>query len=394
MTAMDAPALAPRPDRAGASAYVRTATAPYAAPPVATVGVLGWIRGRLFPGPGSTVLTALIALLLAWVVPPLVDFLVVNAVWSGSDREACLASPSRPEVGACWAYIADRFAYIIYGSYPIAGRWRVDLFFAMLAFGTAWLLWIEAPRRDLGALYFFVVLPVASFILLHGFAPIGLATVDTALWGGMMVTIVVAAVGIVVSLPLGIVLALGRRSLMPAVRLVSTLYIEFVRGVPLITVLFMASVMLPLFVPDNWSPDKLMRALVGVALFSSAYMAEVVRAGLQAMPRGQYEAAHALGLGYWQTLRLIILPQALKVTIPNIVNSYIALFKDTTLVFFVGIFDFLKTIEVSRADPKWATPVTSATGYVFAAAVYFVCCYAMSSYASRVEKRLAAGDAR
>jgi general L-amino acid transport system permease protein len=223
---------------------------------------------------------------------------------------------------------------------------------------------------------------------------LGLAIVDTDLWGGMMVTIVVAAVGIVVSLPIGVILALGRRSRLPAVRLLSTLFIEFVRGVPLITVLFMASVMLPLFVPDTWSPDKLMRALVGVALFSSAYMAEVVRAGLQSIPKGQYDAAHALGLSYWQSQRLIILPQALTVTIPNIVNSYIALFKDTTLVFFVGIFDFLKTIEVARADPKWATPVTSATGYIFAALVYFVCCYAMSSYARRIEKRLAAGEKR
>jgi general L-amino acid transport system permease protein len=253
-------------------------------------------------------------------------------------------------------------------------------------------LWLEAPRRDLGSIYFFVILPVASFVLLHGFEPLRLQVVDTALWGGMMVTIVVAAVGIVVSLPIGIILALGRRSRLPAIRLLSTLFIEFVRGVPLITVLFMASVMLPLFVPDSWSPDKLMRALVGVALFSSAYMAEVVRAGLQSTPKGQYEAAYALGLSYWQSLRLIILPQALTVTIPNIVNSYIALFKDTTLVFFVGIFDFLKTIEVARADPKWATPVTSATGYIFAAMVYFICCYAMSKYARRIEKRRAVGE--
>ena len=163
----------------------------------------------------------------------------------------------------------------------------------MLAFGTAWLLWLEAPRRDLGAIYFFVVLPIASFVLLHGFETVGLAVVDTELWGGMMVTVVVAAVGIVVSLPIGVILALGRRSRLPAVRLLSTLFIEFVRGVPLITVLFMASVMLPLFVPDTWSPDKLIRALVGVALFSSAYMAEVVRAGLQSIPKGQYDAAHA-----------------------------------------------------------------------------------------------------
>jgi general L-amino acid transport system permease protein len=394
MTATDAPIPAVQQSPMGSSAYVRMAPAPIMAPPAATIGPLGWMKANLFSSPVNTAMTVLIVLVIAWAVPPLVDFLFVDAVWSGTDREACLVSPERPEVGACWAFIGDRFAYTIYGSYPIAERWRVDGFFAMLAFGAAWLLWLEAPRRDLGTIYFFVILPIASFILLHGFEPIGLATVDTASWGGMMVTIVVAAVGIVASLPIGIVLALGRRSRMPAVRLLSTVFIEFVRGVPLITVLFMASVMLPLFLPETWSPDKLMRALVGVALFSSAYMAEVVRAGLQAMPRGQYEAAHALGLTHWQTLRLIILPQALKVTIPNIVNSYIALFKDTTLVFFVGIFDFLKTIEVARADARWATPVTSATGYIFAAAVYFVFCYAMSAYAARIEANLAAGEAR
>jgi general L-amino acid transport system permease protein len=375
-------------------AYVRAAPAAFVPPPPMTIGIRGWIRARLFGSVTSGVLTILIAVLLVWAVPRLVEFLLIDAVWSGADREACLPSPTQPEVGACWAFIHERLAYLIYGSYPIAERWRVDLFFAMLAFGTAWLLWLEAPRRDVGAAYFFAVLPIASFLLLHGFAPLGLEPIDTALWGGAMVTVVVAAVGIVVSLPIGIVLALGRRSQMPAVRLLSVLFIEFVRGVPLITVLFMASVMLPLFLPDTWSPDKLMRALVGVALFSSAYMAEVVRAGLQSIPKGQYEAAHALGLGYWQALRLVILPQALKVTIPNIVNTFIALFKDTTLVFFVGIFDFLKTIEAAGADPKWATPVTSATGYVFAAMVYFVCCYAMSGYARRIEARLSAGEKR
>jgi len=362
------------------------------APPPASVGLLGFLRSRLFSSVGSGFATVLIALALAWLAVPLIRFLIVDAVWTGSDRDACLVSDARPVVGACWAYVADRLSYIIYGSYPVDGRWRVDAFFALLAFGTGWLLWLEAPRRDLGALYFFAVLPVVSFVLLHGFAAIGLPVVDTDLWGGMTVTIVVAAVGIVVSFPLGVLLALGRRSAIPAFRLLSTLFIEFVRGVPLITVLFMASVMLPLFLPDSWSPDKLVRALTGVALFSAAYMAEVVRAGLNAMPRGQYEAAHVLGLSFWQTQRLVILPQALKLTIPNIVNSYIALFKDTSLVFFVGIFDFLKTIEVARADPRWATPVTSATGYVFAAFVYFACCFAMSRYASGIERRLSTGD--
>ena len=174
----------------------------------------------------------------------------------------------------------------------------------------------------------------------------------------------------------------------------SVIFIEFVRGVPLITVLFMASVMLPLFVPELWSPDKLLRALVGVALFASAYMAEVVRAGLQAIPKGQFEGAMAVGLSYWQTMRLIILPQALKITIPNIVNTYIGLFKDTTLVFIVGIFDFLMTIEVARIDPNWATPVTSTTGYAFAAMFYLVFCYGMSRYARAIEARLAVGDRR
>jgi general L-amino acid transport system permease protein len=198
----------------------------------------------------------------------------------------------------------------------------------------------------------------------------------------------------VFSLPLGVLLALGRRSQMPLVRLSCVLFIEFVRGVPLITVLFMASVMLPLFVPDTWSPDKLLRALVGIALFASAYMAEVVRAGLQAIPRGQYEAAMALGLGYASTMRLIVLPQALRITIPNIVNSYISLFKDTTLVFIVGIFDLLRAIEAARIDPQWATPVTSTTGYAFAALFYFTLCFAMSRYAVYVERRLAAGEKR
>lgn len=377
-----------------AVAYVRTAPPAPVAPPMAGLGPLRWIRDNLFSSVFNGVLTVLVIALIAWVIPPLIKFLVIDAVWSGTDREACLATPARPEVGACWAFVREWFSFFIYGPYPVAQRWRVDVFFGLLAFGIGWLLWLDAPRRDLGALFFFVILPIVSVALLRGFPPLGLPVVETASWGGLLVTLVVAAVGIVVSLPIGILLALGRRSKMPAVRLISVLFIEFVRGVPLITVLFMASVMLPLFVPPAWSPDKLVRALVGIALFSSAYMAEVVRAGLQSIAKGQYEAADALGLGYWTSLRFVILPQALKVTIPNIVNSAIALFKDTTLVFIVGIFDFLRTIEIARGDPRWATPVTSVTGYVFAALVYFVICHSMSRYAGGVERRLGAGDRR
>jgi general L-amino acid transport system permease protein len=380
--------------RARSVAYVQREPLPALPPPARMTGPFRWLRDNLFSSPLNTALTIVAALMLIWIVPPIVRFLIIDAVWTGNDREACLVNELQPRVGACWPFVRDRFAYFIYGSYPLAERWRVDAFFGLLAFSAAWLLWLDAPRRGLGAVNFFVVLPIASYALLSGSELIGLPTVDTALWGGMMVTIVVASVGIVVSFPLGVLLALGRRSRMPAVKLLSVMFIEFVRGVPLITVLFMASVMLPLFVPPAWSPDKLLRALVGVVLFSAAYMAEVVRAGLQGIPRGQYEAAAALGLGYWKTMGLIVLPQALRITIPIILNNYVALLKDTTLVLIIGIFDFLKAIEVSRVDPKWATPVTSATGYAFAALVYFAMCYSMSLYARRLERRLGIAEPR
>jgi general L-amino acid transport system permease protein len=377
-----------------AAAFVRTTPIPAMPPPRALSGALGWARDNLFSSPLNIALTVASALLVAWIVPPLAKFLIIDAVWDGASRVDCLPRAERPEVGACWAFVIDRINFFTYGFYPIEERWRVDVFFALLAFGVGWMAWLDAPRRDLGAFYFFILMPLASVVLLLGFPAIGLSRVSTSQWGGVLVTIVVAAVGIVASLPLGVLLALGRRSRMPAVRLFSVIFIEFVRGVPLITVLFMASVMLPLFVPDTWSPDKLLRALVGVALFSAAYMAEVVRAGLQAIPKGQYEAAMAVGLSYWQSMRQIVLPQALRITIPNIVNSTVALFKDTTLVFVVGIFDFLRTIEAARVDPNWATPVTSTTGYAFAAIFYLIFCYGLSRYSRMVEARLAAGDRR
>jgi general L-amino acid transport system permease protein len=377
-----------------ATAYVRSSTVDAMPAPAATTGVVGWVRANLLSSPANIALTLISILLVFWIVPPFVEFMLTHAVWSGADREACLPTADRPEVGACWPFVRDRFLYFVYGSYPLSERWRVNIFFVMLAIGIVWMLWLEAPQRTLGAVYFFVVVPIVSYVLLNGLEIIGLRAVDTSLWGGMLVTIVVSWVGIVFSLPIGILLALGRRSTMPAVKLLSVIFIEFVRGVPLITVLFMASVMLPLFVPAAYSPDKLLRALVGIAMFASAYMAEVVRAGLQAIPKGQYEGAMAVGLGYWQMMYLIVLPQALKITIPNIVNTYIGLFKDTTLVVIVGIFDFLRTVEVSRIDPKWAAPTTSATGYAFAAVFYFIFCYSMSRYAKGVEARLGKADRR
>jgi general L-amino acid transport system permease protein len=375
-------------------AFVRRVPVKALPPPEPVSGAAVWLRKNLLSTPFNVALTIVCLLLIAWVVPPLLKFLVIDAVWQGTGRADCLVTPERPEVGACWAFVIERIGFFTYGFYPAGERWRVDVFFVLLAIGFGWMMWLDAPRRDLGLIYFFIVMPVASVVLLVGVSAIGLPPVPTAQWGGVLVTLVVAAVGTVASLPLGVLLALGRRSQLPAVRLACVIFIEFVRGVPLISVLFMASVMLPLFVPEAWTPDKLLRALIGVVLFASAYMAEVVRAGLAAIPRGQYEAAMSVGLGYWQTMRLVVLPQALRITIPNIVNTYIGLFKDTTLVFVVGIFDFLRTIEAARIDPQWATPVTSTTGYAFAAIVYFVFCYAMARYARFVEARLAAPDRR
>ncbi|MCA3636183.1 MAG: amino acid ABC transporter permease [Methylobacterium sp.] len=374
-------------------AFVRATPAQVLPPPASMVGVPGWMRQNLFSSPANTVLTLAIALLTLWVLPGFISFLITDAVWSGADREACIAR-NGVVPGACWAFVRDRLSFFIYGFYPLDQRWRVDLFFLLGAIGVAWMLWQKAPRRDIGFYYFIAVLPIVSFFLLSGSSILGLAPVDTARWGGLMVTLVVAGVGIVASLPLGILLALGRRSKLPVVKFFSVLFIEFVRGVPLITVLFMANTMLPLFLPDNITVDKLLRALVGIGLFASAYMAEVVRAGLQALPKGQYEGAMAMGLGYWQMMRLIILPQALKITIPNIVNTYIGLFKDTSLLLIVGIFDFMKAIETARVDPQWAAPTTSATGYAFAAIVYFIFCYGMAVYARSMERRLSVGDKR
>ena len=355
-------------------------------PPAAQRGAANWARRNLFSSPLNVALTLGCLIFVIWAVPPLIRFFLFDAVWSGTDRDACIRSAA---AGACWAFLRAWFSYFIYGFYPVGERWRVDLFFAALALGLAWLGWLRSPQRSLGAIYFFVALPLLSFALLHGAPAIGLAIVPTALWGGILVTMVVATVGIVVSLPLGTLLALARRSKIPLVRWVAVAFIEFVRGVPLITVLFMASVMLPLFVPEKFAPDKLIRALVGVALFASAYMAEVVRGGLAAVPAGQYQAARALGLGYWRTTGLVVLPQAFRVTLPNIVSIFIGLFKDTTLVFVVGIFDFLGAVETARGDPLWAAPNTTITCYAFAAAFYFACCYGMSRYAHGMERRLA-----
>ncbi|WP_029029353.1 amino acid ABC transporter permease [Salinarimonas rosea] len=374
--------------------FVRTASEEALPPPRTVAGPLAWVKENLFSGPINTAVTVLMAWFLFWIVPPILDYLFFSAVWTGQDGSACREDTTGREVGACWAFVIDRVNYFLYGSYPADLRWRPNLFFLVLAIGIVWMLWLDAPRRGLGAIYFFVVVPILSYWLLAGFPAIGLSNVPTGVWGGILVTIVVSAVGIVISLPVGVLLALGRRSHLPIVRLVCVIVIEFTRGVPLITVLFMANTMLPLFLAEGITVDRLVRPLIGVAFFASAYMAEVVRGGLQAIPKGQYEGAMSLGLSYPKMMYFIVLPQALRIVIPGIVNTFIGLFKDTTLVSIVGIFDLIRTVESARIDPLWSAPSVNYSGYAFAAIFYFFCCWGMSWYSQSVERRLAASEKR
>lgn len=525
-------------------AYVRTEEAPLLPAPPSTVGVQGWLIKNLFSSPLNSVFTVLLGAMLAWYIWDIVYWALITAVWTGSDREACLIEGG--VTGACWPLVWDKFPQWIYGFYPIPERWRVNIVFLMGIAGLVPMLIPSAPYKLANALFLLVVFPLVTLILLTGgnfdfslgtyaitgglllvaaaalplvslgleegvarnrlgllvtgagllpwlialvllflgtlfgilgglagwfglgaipelFAYLerrlivieatvagipglewyaarlvgigavlsivatlmdrtgsglrtflgwlglgaailaamllldfdfGLQPVETSQWGGLLLTLVVSVTGIVASLPLGILLALGRRSEMPVVKLFSIVFIELWRGVPLITVLFFSSVMLPLFLPEGTSFDKLLRALVGVALFSAAYMAEVVRSGLQAIPKGQYEGAMAVGLSYWQMVNKIILPQALKISIPNIVGNFISLFKDTTLVSIIGLFDLLGMVRAGLKDTAWATPSATPTGYFSLALMFWVFCFAMSRYSIYTERRLHTGHKR
>jgi general L-amino acid transport system permease protein len=499
------------------SAFVRRDLVPERAAPVKTTGFAGFLRTRLFNSPTNIVISLVSALLLWFILVPTIKFLLIDAVWSGKDRTACLAENAGHPVGACWPFIQAKFSQFIYGFYPEPERWRVNFTFFLAAILLLPLLIPRLPAKGVNANLFFLALPAIAFFLLHGgglegfalswtagflsgfassiahaggdlsragvsladstsvagpllkllgwlvvvlgealhylIAPLtwlrdqiqmsrrpvwidfgltaaivstllfwlnggtragwrplitslstfaglgivmaimgldrgGLPVVDTRLWGGLLVTLVVSVTGIVASMPVGIALALGRRSTIPLIRIFSTAFIEFWRGVPLITVLFFATYMLPLFVPTGFSVDGLMRALIGIALFAGAYQAEVIRGGLQAIPRGQGEAASALGLSWWKTTALIVMPQALRHVIPGLVNSFIALFKDTSLVSIVALFDLLGQLRASFSDPAWATPTTLFTGFAFTGLIYFSFCFGMSRYSLFVEGRL------
>lgn len=363
--------------------FVFTPTPPQP-PPANTVGIVGWMRNNLFNGWFNTALTVFAAYLLYLTLPPLINWAFISATFSGTDRSLCEAAEAAGTGGACWTFIKVRFNQILFGFYPEGEQWRPIVTFLIGFFGIAATAFRFQGKRWL-VLFLLTLYPVMAFILLSG-GMFGLTEVETAKWGGLTVTLVVSVTGIVASFPIGIALALGRRSKMPIVKSACVVFIEVVRGVPLISVLFMASVMLPLFLPEGVTFNKLLRALVGVTLFTAAYMAEVVRGGLQAVPKGQYEGAAALGLGYWKMMVLIILPQALKLVIPSIVNSFISLFKDTTLVYIVGLFDVLEIIRVSTKDANWIG--FEKEGYVFAALMFWVFCFTMSRVSLRIEKRL------
>ncbi|WP_040439490.1 amino acid ABC transporter permease [Roseibium aggregatum] len=376
--------------------HIRTEEAPRLPAPISTTGVIGWMRQNLFSSIGNTVLTVIGILIAYSLIAPLIQFAFIDAVWTGENREACLPQEGGHS-GACWAYVEAYFPQFIYGRYPTEEVWRVNVVYFLFAALLIPLAIPNAPFKKINAILFLVVFPIVAYYLLTGLVfgdVVILPIVETAVWGGLLVTLVIAVTGIVASLPLGIALALGRRSKMPIIKLVSIIFIEFWRGVPLITVLFMSSVVLPLFLPDGVTFDKLLRVLIGVTLFSAAYMAEVVRGGLQAIPKGQYEGAMALGLRFWPMMYLIILPQALKLVIPGIVNTFIGLFKDTTLVLIVGMFDLLGQIQSSFTDPTWSTPSTGHTGYLFAAVVFWTFCFGMSRYSIFMENKLHTGHKR
>jgi general L-amino acid transport system permease protein len=352
-------------------------------PPPATSGVLSWLRANLFSSVFNTVLTVLAVAFLAVTIPPLIRWALIDAVWTAPNSRACRGA------GACWAFIHEKLRFIFFGTFPYEEQWRpllaVVVFIALILASCDRRLW---GRRL--ALLWLAGLAVVGILMWGGM--LGMTYVVSELWGGLPLTLIFSTVGMALAFPLAILLALGRRSRLPAVRVVCVAYIELIRGVPLITVLFMASVMLPLFLPAGVTIDKLLRAQAALILFAAAYLAEVVRGGLQAIPNGQIEAADALGLGYWQRTRLVVLPQALAMVIPPLVNSFISTFKDTTLVVIIGLFDFLGTIIASLNDANWRG--TSAEAYVFAAAIYFCFCFFMSRYSQMLEREFNKGRGR
>jgi general L-amino acid transport system permease protein len=344
-----------------------------------SVRAIRWMRANLFASVTSTVISLLLFFLLAKAGVSLLQWGILNAIWilPGSQTDACRAIRG---IGACWAVIPEKYRFILFGTYPFDQQWRPAL--AILTFIALFLVSSRRSfwRKEL-VLVWAAALVVIGVLMWGGI--FGLSFVSQDRWGGLPVTLILATFGLAFGFPLGILVALGRRSKLPAIRSLCVLYVELIRGVPLISLLFMASVMFPLFMPDGVNIDKLLRAQVAFVLYAGAYLAEVVRGGLQAVPMGQHEAANALGLSYWKKNGLIILPQAIRHVIPPLVNTFIAFFKDTSLVLIIGIFDLLTTAKTAIIDPAWQS--FSVEVYLFVGLIYFAFCFAMSRYSRHLE---------
>jgi general L-amino acid transport system permease protein len=340
---------------------------------------LYWLRENLFSSIPNTVLTLAVVAFLAWALPPFLEWSLTGATIAGSTKSACTGD------GACWTFIRMRLPQFFYGHYPNEQVWRVNVAGLLLLAFSIPVLRDKVRRRGLWLLLLLIAFPVLAGVLLVGGLP-GLPYVDTTEWGGLMLDVLIAFVVVAGSIPFGVLLALGRRSQLPIVRALSVGFIELWRASPLLTVITMSAVMLPLFLPEGVHIDRLVRALVVLVLFNAAYMAETVRGGLQGVELGQEEAAYSVGLKWWQVEAFIVLPQALRHVMPGIVNNVVDLFKDTTLVTIIGLFDILGAVNQAIKDPAWLG--LAHEGYVFTMVVFFACCFAMSSYARRMERRL------
>jgi len=346
-------------------------------PPPMSIGLIGWLRQNLFNGFFNSLLTVASFYVLWKVVTPIFHWLILDSHWRGT-AEQCHELD-----GACWSFVVHNYRFILFGFYPYEHHWRPAVAMLILV----GMLWFSRDRRrwKTSLFYSWMVVFVGIAILMKG-GLFGLEQIDTDMWGGLPLTLTLAVVGILFAYPLGIVLALGRTSKMPAIKVICVCYIELIRGVPLISILFMASVMFPLFLPEGVTVDKLLRAQAAIILFAAAYLAEVIRGGLQAIPKGQYEAAEALGLNTVQNLRLIILPQALKTVIPPTVSIFISTFKDTSLVVIIALFDLLHTTKSALTNAEWLG--FSTEGYIFVAMIYFIFCFSMARYSIRLESEL------
>ena len=366
-------------------AFVASGQIPPSAPPSSEVGPIHWLRLNLFDGVVSSILTVVSIVAVALIVPPLFDWIFLKGVWNadslGGCREVIAAAHGEGVIGGCWAVINERFNQFMFGFYPSELYWRPLLAFALMFVAMAPVLFSALPRK---MLWLSAAYPVVAYFLIWG--GIGLEPVESSQIGGFLLSVIIGVTGIAASLPIGIVLALGRQSSMFFIKTICVVFIEFIRGVPLITLLFVASVLLNYFLPPGTSFDLILRVCIMVTFFASAYMAEVIRGGLAALDKGQYEAADALGLTYWKSTRLIIMPQALKVSIPGIVNTFIGLFKDTTLVSVIGLLDPVGLLPSIRATSAWNGILWEL--YLFVAVIFWIFCFSMSRYSMYLEKKL------